>query len=119
MNSETPPASPEEAPQFAERQLVEELRQAVFSLRTMLHISALCGIVLSATIFVVFFKEVSTLRRQNDDMAAYINEYNKSFVPLAESVRTNLVDYARFHPTLAPILQKYYATNSAPARSVP
>lgn len=115
------PPDEEGTPEFADKRTVEELRGALHSMRTLLHLSALCGIILSGTIFVVLFKEVSSLRQQNDGMAAYINEYNSSFVPQAEAVRTNLYDFARFHPTLSPILQKYYSNSpaAAPARPRP
>ncbi len=108
MNPETTDGPPE-------RLELDDLRRAHLKLRAMVHLSALCGIILSATIFVFLFKQLAVTRRQNDELKAYVQDYNASFVPLAEAVRTNMLNFCRSHPTLAPILQKYYTTNTIAA----
>ena len=112
MNPETNPDSPRDVSQT---EALLELKRAVISLRNLFHFSTLCGIALSATLFVLLLKQVSVLRRQNNEMVTYINDYNKNFVPMVDNIHTNLVEFARSNPTVNPLVQKYFSTNSAPA----
>jgi hypothetical protein len=106
-----PETKPAESP---ERKAILELKRAHFSLRTMFHLLALCSLMLTGTIFVILFQQVSLLRRQSDEMLAHINDYNRIFVPQLDSVRTNLQAFAKTNQSLNPILFRYFPTNSAP-----
>lgn len=100
---------------YSESLALIELQRAHYALRTTLHMLALCGTILSATVFIYLYSEVAFLRTRNDELTALVTNYHKNFVPMAETARTNLETFARANPTLAPILQKYFGTN-APAR---
>jgi hypothetical protein len=109
------PERPAESP---ERKAILELKQALLSMRTMFHLSALCGLMLTAAIFVIIMQQVALLRRQSDDMILRINEYNNTFVPQIENVRTNLEAFARTNQSLTPLLRRYFPTNEA-AKPIP
>jgi hypothetical protein len=104
-----PEPKPAESP---ERKALLELKHAHLSLRTMFHLLALCSLLLTGTIFVILFQQVSLLRRQMEDTAMVANDYNNVFIPQLEAVRTNLQAFARTNQSLDPILRKYFSTNS-------
>ena len=110
-----PEHKPAESP---ERKAVLELKRAHLSLRTMFHLLALCSLMITGTIFVILFQQVSLLRRQSDEMLAHINDYNRVFVPQIEAVRTNLQAFAVTNQSLKPILARYFPTNSQ-AKAIP
>lgn len=113
-----PDPKPAESP---ERKALLELKRAHLSLRTMFHLLALCSLLLTGTIFVILFQQVSLLRRQMDDTTTVMNDYNNVFIPQLEAVRTNLQAFATTNPSLDPILRKYFSTNSLikPATNAP
>jgi hypothetical protein len=102
----------------SDAQTISEMRAAIESLRGVFQVVALSGIVLSATFLMYFYRQVSAARRQNDDLKAYIIDYNTNILPKIEMSRTNLEAFAKSNPTVLPILRKYFATN-APASTPP
>ena len=93
-------------------------RAAIDSLRGVFQVVALSGIVLSATLLTFLYKEVSVVRRQNNELIVYLNDFNTNVVSKIESARTNLPAYAKTNPTIDPIIKKYFATN-APDKTPP
>jgi hypothetical protein len=88
------------------------LRDSIESLRTLFQLAVLCGIVLSASISFLVFKQVAGMRRQAATMQMLIDDHNTNWYPRVQAARTNLEAYAAKDPTLAPILHKYFSTNS-------
>jgi hypothetical protein len=111
--------SPDPLEPVAEPKTVSDLRAAHESLRTMFQLSILCGIVLSASVFVLVYKQVASNQRQAFELQSIINEHQTNWAPKVEIARTNLAAFARENPSLAPILQKYFPSNSAPRRAAP
>jgi hypothetical protein len=99
-------------------QTTTEIRAAIESLRGVFQVVALSGIVLSATLLTFLYKEVSVVRRQNNELIGYLNDFNTNVVSKIESARTNLPTFAKTNPTIDPIIKKYFATN-APAKTPP
>ena len=97
---------------------VTELRRSHESLRTLFQLAVLCGIVLSMSVSFLVFKQVAAMRRQSLGLQTMIDDHNTNWIPRLHIARTNLEAYAIKDPTLAPIVQKYFATNQ-PARSTP
>lgn len=95
---------------------LRDLQNHVSGLRGALHVAALCGIVLSVSFFLFVHKQVEGLQRQASELSAYVNDYQKNFVPQLEAARSNLVSFARQNPSAAPVLSKYF-TNAAPAKT--
>jgi hypothetical protein len=105
-------SAPENPNPSSDAQTIAELRSAVDSLRGVFQVIALSGIVLSCTIFLFFFRETKSIRRQNDEFRVVINEFDTNVLPKIEMARTNLEAFARTNATFVPIYKKYFATNS-------
>ena len=76
---------------------------------------ALSGIVLSATVMMYLYQQVSVVRRQNEELITYINEFNTNVVPRVEMARTNLKAFAATNASIDPLMKKYFPpTNAAP-----
>ena len=106
------PAAP--ANVSSDAQMLTEIRGAIQSLRGVFQVVALSGIVLSCTVLAFLYKEVSVVRRQNDELRGYVIEYNTNVAPKIDMARSNLIVFARTNPTIMPLLKKYFPTN-APA----
>ena len=117
MNLPESNPTPNPAADSPERRAIIELRKSHASMRMMFHLLALCALMLTATIFVLFFKQLSATRRQVDESVAYIQEYNK-LVPQIDIVRGNLASFARTNDALNLVLRKYFPTN-APRATAP
>ncbi len=104
---------------FSESAAIVELQRANHSLRTLLHLSMLCGIILSAVLFAILYKQVSVQQKQSADLMTFINDYNNTWVPQAESIRTNLITYSQTHPAITPVLHRYFGTNLAATPRAP
>jgi hypothetical protein len=102
MNTPETPNGPRDGQEIA------EIRQAVESLRTMFHLSALCGIVVGVSLYLFLHKQTANVQRGNDELRGYVEDYNTNFVPKVEIMRTNLEAFAKTHATLAPLLDKYF-----------
>lgn len=100
------------ATESLERKALLELRKAHGTLRVQFHLLALCCLMITGTLFVIIFKQVSLLRRDLDDMTAAVNDYNKVFVPQLETVRVNLEAYAKTNESFTPVLRRYFPANS-------
>ena len=94
-------------------QTLDEMRRAIESLRGVFQVVALAGIALSCTLFLFFYREVKQVRRQNDELAAFVGDYNTNVLPKVDMARTNLEAFARTNATFQPIYRKYFTTNSA------
>ncbi|HUS37646.1 MAG TPA: hypothetical protein VM680_20020 [Verrucomicrobiae bacterium] len=105
-------SAPENPNPSSDAQTIAELRSAVDSLRGVFQVVALSGIVLSCTIFLFFFRETKSIRRQNDEFRVVINEFDTNVLPKIEMARTNLEAFARTNPTFVPIYKKYFPTNA-------
>lgn len=104
---------------YSESQTIIDLQRGLHSLQTLFHLSALCGIILSATLFAILYKQVNMQRPQMNEAITFINDYNNHWVPQAENARTNLLVYAQSHPNVIPILQKFLGTNMPPVGGAP
>ena len=109
-------SAPENPTPSSDAQTIAELRSAVDSLRGVFQVVALSGIVLSCTIFLFFFRETKSIRRQNDEFQVVINEFQTNVQPKIEMARTNLEAFARTNPTFVPIYKKYFTTNAPDAK---
>jgi hypothetical protein len=107
MNEQPP--TPSADPQPA---ALSELRDAHESLRTLFQLSVLCGIVLSASVSFLVFKQVAAIHRQSAGLQAMIGDHNTNWSPRLHFARTNLEAYAAKDPSVAPIIQKYFSTNT-------
>jgi hypothetical protein len=108
---------PETPTGAADTQALADVRRALDSLRTMFHLAALCGIVLSAVIYAFLYKEVKGLSRQNEDLRAYVQDFDANMAPKIRMAETNLAVFARTNPSFAPLFRKYFSTNApAPAK---
>jgi hypothetical protein len=116
MNEEIspPPGAPDES---AEARELRELQSQVASYRGAIHVMALCGTVIAASYFLYVHKQVEGIQRQSAELSGYLADYQKNFVPQFEAARSNLANFARTNPSVAPILQKYFATNGAAAKA--
>jgi hypothetical protein len=101
-----------------ESQTISEMRSAIESLRGVFQVVALSGIVLSATMLLYLYKEVSVVKRQNDELRNYIIDYNTNLMPKIELTRTNLEAFAKSNSSAMPIFKKYFSTN-APVTTPP
>jgi hypothetical protein len=118
MNDPETPITP--TPNSAsDLQTINEIRGAIESLRGVFQVVALSGIVLSATVMMYLYQQVSLVRRQNDELNAYINDFQTNLHPKVEIARTNLQAFAKSNATIVPLINKYFPpTNAAPfARS--
>jgi hypothetical protein len=106
------PENPTPSAPATDAQTVAEMRNAIESLRGVFQVVCLSGIVLSGTVLAFLYKEVSVVKRQNDELTAYIVEYNTNVAPKIEMARSNLLIFARTNPTIVPILKKYFPTNT-------
>src|SRR5213595_3101262 len=95
---ENPISSPQTQTPSSDTQTISEIRSAVESLRGVFQVVALSGIVLSATLLLFLYKEVSVARRQNLELMGYINDHNTNLVPRIEMSRTNLEAFAKTNP---------------------
>lgn len=100
-------------------QTIAELRSAIESLRGVFQVVALSGIVLSGTLMLFLYKEVSVVRRQNEELRANLNDYYTNFLPKIEMTRTNLEAFARTNPSIIPLLKKYFPTNQPAKAATP
>jgi hypothetical protein len=99
----------------SDAQTIHEMRGAIESLRGVFQVVALSGIVLSATVMMYLYQQVSIVRRQNDELITYINDFNTNVVPKVEMARTNLQAFAKTNASLEPLVKKYFPpTNAAP-----
>jgi hypothetical protein len=98
---------------------LEELAAEHQSLRTALHVTMVMIIVLTASLFVFFLRELSLARRQIAELTQGIAEYEKTAVPVMEDFRGKLQAFARVHPDFAPVYTKYFGTNAAPLGQSP
>ncbi|HEY6228880.1 MAG TPA: hypothetical protein VI282_17300 [Verrucomicrobiae bacterium] len=116
MNDPESPISPASSPS-SDSQTIYEMRGAIESLRGVFQVVALSGIVLSATVMMYLYQQVSVVRRQNDELIAYINEFNTNVVPRVEMARTNLQVFAKTNASIEPLVRKYFPpTNAAPSK---
>jgi hypothetical protein len=99
-------------------QSTKEIRYAIDSLRGVFQVVALSGIVLSATLLTFLYKEVSVVRRQNNELITYLNDFQTNIGSKIEAARTNLPTFAKTNASIEPIMKKYFATN-APAITPP
>lgn len=106
-------SSPESPNTSSDAQTIAELRSAVESLRGVFQVIALSGIVLSCTIFLFFYRETKSIRRQNDEFMVVINDFEKNVNPKIETARTTFEAFARTNATFVPIYKKYFGTNAA------
>lgn len=104
-------------PESAERKALVELKKAHASLRTMFHLMALCALMLTGTIFIMFYKQVAVLQRQIEEMNVNAKDYQTKFLPQLEIVRGNLEAFAQTNQSLTPLLQRYFPTNLVPANT--
>jgi hypothetical protein len=102
----------------SDAQTTKEIRAAIESLRGVFQVVALSGIVLSATLLAFLYKEISVVRRQNNELIGYLNEFQTSIGSKIDSARTNLPTFAKTNASIEPIMKKYFATN-APATTPP
>jgi hypothetical protein len=91
----------------------EDLPSAIETLRTMFHFAALCGIVLSASFYILIHKQVVGLKRQNEELASYVHDFTSNIAPKVEMTRTNLEAFGRTDPSIRPLLLKYFPATNA------
>jgi hypothetical protein len=111
MNDPTSPLPVPEVPGLT----LEALADAYQGLRTALHVTLVMLVILCGALFVFFLREVSLARRQINELAQVVADYQKSSLPLMEDFRTKLQVFTRAHPDFAPLYAKYFgSTNAAP-----
>jgi hypothetical protein len=105
------PEKPVESP---ERRALLELKHAHLSLRTMFHLLALCSLLLTGSLFVIIFQQVSLLRRQSDEINLRVNDFNTTVAPQLEGIHTNLEVFAATNRSLMPLLRRYFPNPPQP-----
>ena len=96
--------------------LLRELR----TLRLAFHITLVSLIILSGSIGIYLFRQVSLLRRQVEQSARLATklatDYNENVAPVAMEFERQLKEFAQTHPAFKQQIAKYYApgTNSPP-----
>ena len=88
---------------------VTSLRESIAALKSLLVTVILAALILTGSFFVFLLREVTLIRRQVSEQAQYIGEFEKSM----DDLKSRLQGFARSSPDFAPIMAKYFATNSA------
>jgi hypothetical protein len=117
--NDLPTSGTPEPSSSSDAQTITELRASIESLRGVFQVLALSGIVISATLLAFLYKEVSMVRRQGNELMAYINEYQTNLAPKIELVRTNLQTFAKSNASIEPLVKKYFSTNTPAATTAP
>ena len=114
MNDPEAPITPASS-SSSDAQTINEMRGAIESLRGVFQVVALSGIVLSATVMMYLYQQVSLVRRQNEELITYINDFNTNMVPKVDMARTSLQAFAKTNASIEPLVRKYFPpTNAAP-----
>lgn len=97
--------------------LQPELQTAYRRLSTLCYAMALSVVILSGTLFIFIFRQISLLQHQSNRASAYIQEFRQSNLP--ETMRLlerELFDFAQKNPDFRPILMKYTSRSNTVAR---
>jgi hypothetical protein len=89
-------------------------------LRMLVHASAISLLILTGTVFVFLYRQVSTLQNNTRELVNYIVEYENSNASefIAEAHR-KFAEFQQAHPDFAPVYARYFGTNPPPARPAP
>src|SRR6187455_22075 len=104
--------SPLEPLPAAPEPTLESLVRAHQSLRTSFHVTLVFIVVLTASLFVFFLREVSLARRQVTELNLVVADYEKTAVPLMDDFRVKLQAFSKSYPDFTPIFLKYFGTNA-------
>lgn len=96
-----------------------EIRAELKQLRTMFQIAAVSLIILTGTVFVLIYRQVSAIRPQNEQLTIELAEFENSGTAAAiEELRVKLYTFSQQNPDFRPIYTRYFGTNQpAPASS--
>jgi hypothetical protein len=102
-------------PSQPQNAVVEELRTEIRGLRLLLNLSLLAGLMIAGALSIFFLREVILVRRQSSDQLRFVAEYEK----WREDTQRAFQAFAKTNADFAPILNKYFSTNAAPAKAGP
>ncbi len=81
-------------------------------LRTALIQVIVAMFLLTGTFFIYLYREVILVRRQSDELARMVLEYQKTALPQLQEFKAKLHSYSKTNPSFAPIYGKYFGTNA-------
>ncbi len=93
----------------------EDLRETCSILRHQLNSAMILLLVVSATMMIFFFRQYSMASKERDALRSQIMEYQTNGVPALQDFTRRLQEYARTHPDVLPILNKYGVMQATPA----
>lgn len=86
-------------------------------LRMLLHAAAISLLILTGTVFVFFYRQVVSVRKNTAELANYIVEYeNSNARDFIAEMHRKLAEFAKENPDFVPIYKRYFGTNEPPAR---
>ena len=94
---------------------LESLLAAHQSLRRSFHLALVMLLILSGSLFVFFLRELSLARRQVQELAQVVSDYEKNTFPIMENFRSKLQAFAQTHPDFNPIYAKYFGAPTGSA----
>lgn len=86
---------------------VAALQQEVQFLRTLLVVSLMSLILLSFSVNIYVFRQVSIIRKELDASNVALKEYQTKREPLINSFISSLQAFSRIHTDLIPVLERY------------
>jgi hypothetical protein len=87
-------------------------------LRTLVHASAVSILILTGTLFVFFYRQVVSVRKNTAELVNYMAEYERSGAQdFLDEAHRKLAEFSKENADFAPIYKRYFGTNEPPARS--
>lgn len=91
----------------------EPLQQQLESLRALFVAALMALLLLSMSVDIYLFRQFWMVRKDLAVTATFLEDYRKNKEPLLNTFVTRLQDFARSHPDLTPVLERYGIRPSA------
>ncbi len=104
--SSAPPAS---SPTAA---ALRELQASYDGLRVLFNMVLTGAIILHLSLGIFVFRELRVVRRQIEESSRALANYHKVVEPKINELQVKFTEYSRQHPAFAPVVKKYFSTNS-------
>ena len=109
----TPPETRSNATPIFEPTL-ESLQEGYQSLRALFQFALVALILMSGSLNIFLFRQVSLVRVQVAEMSQSIADYEKNKAPVMNAFLSKLQTFAKTNPDFAPILEKYLRAPTTP-----
>ncbi len=90
-----------------------DLQSIVRTLRNALLLTIAALLLLTGTFCIYLYREVILIRRQTDELARIVIDYQKSALPQLQDFKSKLHEFAKTNSNFAPILGKFFGTNAS------